>query len=160
MLHSKGNKLHPPRLRSDDAGQLGAEGRREGRSRADRIIGFDGQIEREALRPAKGRACGALQLEPTSGELVFGGIWLPVLGARACRGQVGARDAGGPTALEVHWQQHLLHRPGLLPGQDDGEHPVAGVHDGTKAMPWAYIGLVSEVGNWLSGGQKQRKQDP
>jgi hypothetical protein len=105
-LHSNGNLLHAPRSAKNDAGHLVADGWRGNGRRAPepkqtirvgawvafakvRIAGFDGQIELQALRPAKGRAGGALRLEPTSGELVFDGISLPVLGARANHGQAG-----------------------------------------------------------------------
>jgi ATP-binding cassette subfamily B protein RaxB len=94
--------------------------------------------------------------EPTSGEVLAGGVALSRIGARAWRDQVGVVMQDEPlfsgsiadnicffsAAPDRQWLQQCAR--------------VAAVHDEIEAMPMGYDTLIGDMGAALSGGQKQR----
>ncbi len=95
-------------------------------------------------------------LEPTSGQVLAGGVPLPRLGLRAWREQVGAVMQDEPlfsgtvadnicffdAEPDVSWLRQCAR--------------VAAVHDEIEALPMGFDTLIGELGTALSGGQKQR----
>jgi ATP-binding cassette, subfamily B, bacterial CvaB/MchF/RaxB len=95
-------------------------------------------------------------LEPTTGEVLMGGVSLRRLGASAHRERVGAvmqedQLFGGSVADNIAFfdpapDHERLERCARL----------AAIHDEIVAMPMGYSTLVGDMGTVLSGGQKQR----
>ncbi len=94
--------------------------------------------------------------EPSSGEVLAGGVALARIGARAWRDQVGVvmQDEplfGGSIADNISFFSATPDREWL---QQCAR--VAAVHDEIEAMPMGYDTLIGDMGAALSGGQKQR----
>ena len=95
-------------------------------------------------------------LPPTDGEILIDDVSISVLGARACREQIGA----------VMQDDHLLSGSiadniCFFDPEFDAERMIrctqlAGIHDEIMAMPMTYNSLIGDMGSSLSGGQKQR----
>jgi ATP-binding cassette, subfamily B, bacterial CvaB/MchF/RaxB len=94
--------------------------------------------------------------QPTSGEVLVGGVPLQRLGQRAWRDHVGVVMQDEPlfsgsiadnisffsAAPDLAWAEQCAR--------------VAAVHDEIMAMPMGYHTLIGDMGAALSGGQKQR----
>jgi ATP-binding cassette subfamily B protein RaxB len=95
-------------------------------------------------------------LEPTTGEVLIGGVSLQRLGMAAHRERVGAvmqedQLFGGSIADNIAFfdpepDHQRIERCARL----------AAIHDEIVAMPMGYSTLVGDMGTVLSGGQKQR----
>jgi len=95
-------------------------------------------------------------LEPSSGEVLVGGISLRRLGASAHRERVGAvmqedQLFGGSVADNIAFFDPAPDRERM-----ERCARLAAVHDEIAAMPMGYNTLVGDMGTVLSGGQKQR----
>ncbi len=95
-------------------------------------------------------------LEPTEGQILFGGIDIRKLGLARYRGLAGAvmqDDAlfAGSVADNI-----AFFDPETTPLRIEAAARLAQVHDEIAAMPMRYQTLVGDMGSSLSGGQKQR----
>lgn len=118
----------------------------------------------ESVAIVGGSGCGKSTLcklilgliQPTEGEIKFGGIPLAQVGIKSYRELVGSvmQDdvllAGSiqeniaffDSEIDLDWSKTCAQ--------------VASIHDEISAMPMGYQSLVGEMGSSLSGGQKQR----
>ncbi len=95
-------------------------------------------------------------LDPTEGEVLFGGMPVRQLGLRAYRDMVGTvmqDDAllAGSILENITFFDSQADR-----GRAEQCARLAAVHDEIVAMPMGYQSLIGEMGSSLSGGQKQR----
>ncbi|GAB2590990.1 peptidase domain-containing ABC transporter [Dyella jejuensis] len=95
-------------------------------------------------------------LEPTEGEVLYGGIDIRKLGLDTYRQWIGAvmQDdqlfAGAITDNISFFDQEAM------PAEVEAAARIAAIHDDIMAMPMGYQSLVGDMGSSLSGGQKQR----
>jgi len=94
--------------------------------------------------------------EPTSGEVLIGGVPLQRIGLRAWRDLVGVVMQDEPL-----FSGSVADNISFFSPQPDMEwvqqcSRVAAVHDEIEAMPMGYHTLIGDMGTALSGGQKQR----
>ena len=94
--------------------------------------------------------------EPSSGEILIGGVPLARLGLAAWRARVGAVMQDEPLFAGSIADNIAFFEP-----QPDLERVracarLAAVHEDIEAMPMGYHTLVGDLGLTLSGGQKQR----
>jgi ATP-binding cassette, subfamily B, bacterial CvaB/MchF/RaxB len=95
-------------------------------------------------------------LEPTEGEVLFGGIPVRQLGLRAVRRQIGT-----VMQEDVLLSGNILENIAFFDDQIDigrVEHccRIASIHEDIVRMPMGYQSLVGDMGSSLSGGQRQR----
>jgi ATP-binding cassette subfamily B protein RaxB len=95
-------------------------------------------------------------LEPTAGEIRFGGIDIRKLGPEAYRQAIGAvmqddRLFAGSMADNISFFD-----PQATPEKIAVAAQLAAIHEDIAAMPMGYQSLVGDMGSSLSGGQKQR----
>ena len=95
-------------------------------------------------------------IEPTSGQVLAGGVPLKRLGARAWREQVGAVMQDEPL-----FSGTVADNICFFASEPDAQwlrqcSRVASVHDEIEALPMGFDTLIGELGTALSGGQKQR----
>lgn len=95
-------------------------------------------------------------LEPSEGDVLFGGVPLRDLGLSTARAWVGAvmqDDAllAGSIADNIGFFDVDLDRARI-----EACAKLAGIHDDIEALAMGYDSLVGELGSTLSGGQKQR----
>jgi ATP-binding cassette subfamily B protein RaxB len=95
-------------------------------------------------------------LPPTEGEIRFGGIPIPALGARQYRDRIAAvlqddQLLAGSIAENIAFFDPLSDRTRI-----EACSRIAAIDDEIAAMPMGYETLVGDMGSSLSGGQKQR----
>lgn len=95
-------------------------------------------------------------LEPTSGDVLYGGIPVRQLGLKNYRRQLGAvmqEDVllSGSIAENISFYDPAVQRPLI-----EESARRASIHDDIVRMPMGYHTLLGEGGVGLSGGQKQR----
>ncbi|WP_225737372.1 peptidase domain-containing ABC transporter [Dyella acidiphila] len=95
-------------------------------------------------------------LEPTEGEVLFGGIDIRKLGLDTYRQWVAAvmqddQLFAGSIADNISFFDFATTPEGI-----EGAARMAAIHEDIMAMPMGYQSLVGEMGSSLSGGQKQR----
>jgi ATP-binding cassette subfamily B protein RaxB len=95
-------------------------------------------------------------LPPTEGEIRFGGIPIPALGARQYRDRIAAvlqddQLLAGSIAENIAFFDPLSDRTRI-----EACSRIAAIDEEIAAMPMGYETLVGDMGSSLSGGQKQR----
>jgi ATP-binding cassette subfamily B protein RaxB len=95
-------------------------------------------------------------LEPSEGEVLFGGVELRRLGLDTYRQWVGAvmqddRLFAGSVAENISFFE-----PAAAHARTEAAARLASIHDDIVAMPMAYRTLIGDMGSSLSGGQRQR----
>lgn len=95
-------------------------------------------------------------LEPTEGQVLYGGVPIQELGLANVRRQIGT-VMQDDTLLTGSLQDNIAFfdaQPQLERVQDCAR--LAQLHDDVMRMPMGYRTLVGDLGSGLSGGQKQR----
>ncbi|HET6632446.1 MAG TPA: peptidase domain-containing ABC transporter [Rhodanobacteraceae bacterium] len=95
-------------------------------------------------------------LEPTEGEVRFGGIDIRKLGSDAYRSQIGAVMQDDQLFAGSIADNISFFDPEATPARVEAAARLAAIHDDIAAMPMGYQSLVGDMGSSLSGGQKQR----
>ncbi len=95
-------------------------------------------------------------LQPTEGEVRFGGIDIRQLGLDAYRGWVGAVMQDDQLFAGSIGDNIAFFDPDATPARIEAAARLAAVHEDIAAMPMGYQSLVGDMGSSLSGGQKQR----
>ncbi len=95
-------------------------------------------------------------LEPTEGEVLFGGLDIKKLGLKAYRSMVAAVMQDDQLFAGSIADNISLFAPDATNGTIEEAGRAAGIHDEIAAMPMGYRSLVGDMGSTLSGGQKQR----
>ncbi len=95
-------------------------------------------------------------LEPTDGEVRFGGIDIRKLGLDTYRQWVGAVMQGDQLFAGSILENISFFDPEVTPVKVEAAARLAAIHEDVMAMPMAYQSLVGDMGSSLSGGQKQR----
>ena len=95
-------------------------------------------------------------LEPTEGEIRFGGIDIRKLGLARYRAQVGAVMQDDQLFAGFIADNISLFDPDATPHGVAAAAHLAGIHEEIAALPMGYQTLVGDMGSSLSGGQKQR----
>jgi ATP-binding cassette subfamily B protein RaxB len=114
------------------------------------ITGPSGAGKTTALKIALGL------LEPTEGEVLFGGLPIRQIGLRNYRRQVGT-VMQEDTLLSGSLADNIsLFDAQVDPAEVETCARLAGIHDDIVRMPMGYQSLVGDLGSGLSGGQKQR----
>lgn len=95
-------------------------------------------------------------LEPTEGEILYGGVPVKRLGLSAYRSQLSAvlQDdslMAGSLAENIAFISNSIDM-----AQVEACARMAAIHDEIAAMPMGYQTMVGDMGSTLSGGQKQR----
>ena len=95
-------------------------------------------------------------LEPSEGEVLFGGVELRRLGLDTYRQWVGAvmqddRLFAGSVAENISFFE-----PAAVHARTEAAARLASIHDDIVAMPMAYRTLIGDMDSSLSGGQRQR----
>lgn len=95
-------------------------------------------------------------LEPTEGEILYGGVPVQRLGLSAYRSQLSAvlQDdslMAGSLAENIAFISNSIDM-----AQVEACARMAAIHDEIAAMPMGYQTMVGDMGSTLSGGQKQR----
>ena len=95
-------------------------------------------------------------LEPTAGEIRFGGIDIRKLGLARYRTQVGAVMQDDQLFAGSIADNVSLFDPEATPQAVATAALLAGIHEEIAALPMGYQTLVGDMGSSLSGGQRQR----
>ncbi len=95
-------------------------------------------------------------LEPTEGEIRFGGIDIRKLGLARYRAQVGAVMQDDQLFAGSIADNVSLFDPEATPQAVAAAAHLAGIHEEIAALPMGYQTLVGDMGSSLSGGQRQR----
>ncbi|AND68650.1 ABC transporter [Dyella thiooxydans] len=95
-------------------------------------------------------------LEPTEGQVRFGGIDIRKLGVDVYRQWVGAVMQDDQLFAGSILDNISFFEPEVTSVKVEAAARLAAIHDDIMAMPMAYQSLVGDMGSSLSGGQKQR----
>lgn len=95
-------------------------------------------------------------LEPTEGQILYGGIDIRTLGLARYRSQVAAVMQDDQLFAGSIADNIALFDPDTTPLKVEAMARLAHIHDEIVAMPMGYQTLVGDMGSSLSGGQKQR----
>ncbi|EQD55889.1 ABC transporter-like domain protein, partial [mine drainage metagenome] len=95
-------------------------------------------------------------LEPTEGQILYGGIDLRALGLARYRSLVAAVMQDDPLFAGSLADNISLFDPDTTPLKVEAVARQAQIHNEIIAMPMGYQTLVGDMGSSLSGGQKQR----
>ena len=95
-------------------------------------------------------------LEPTEGEIRFGGIDIRKLGLARYRAQVGAVMQDDQLFAGSIADNISLFDPDATPQGVAAAAHLAGIREEIAALPMGYQTLVGDMGSSLSGGQRQR----
>ena len=95
-------------------------------------------------------------LDPTDGEIRFGGIDIRKLGLARYRAQVGAVMQDDQLFAGSIADNISLFDPEATPQGVAAAAHLAGIHDEIAVLPMGYQTLVGDMGSSLSGGQRQR----
>jgi ATP-binding cassette subfamily B protein RaxB len=95
-------------------------------------------------------------LEPSAGEVQFGGQPLRRLGRANARSMVGTVMQEDTLFTGSIADNISFFDPAPEPGRVEHAARLAAVHDEIEAMPMGYGSLVGDIGTGLSGGQRQR----
>jgi ATP-binding cassette subfamily B protein RaxB len=95
-------------------------------------------------------------LEPTEGEVCFGGIDVRKLGVDTYRQWIGAVMQDDQLFAGSVADNIGFFDPDITSSKVEAAARLAAVHDDVAAMPMGYQSLVGDMGSSLSGGQKQR----
>lgn len=95
-------------------------------------------------------------LQPTEGEVRFGGIDIRKLGLNTYRQWVGAVMQDDQLFAGSIADNISFFNPAAAPARVEVAARLAAIHDDISAMPMGYQSLVGDMGSSLSGGQKQR----
>lgn len=95
-------------------------------------------------------------LQPTAGEVRFGGADIRKLGLDTYRQWIGAVMQDDQLFAGSIGDNISFFDAGAMPARIEAAARLAAVHDDIAAMPMAYQSLVGDMGSSLSGGQKQR----
>jgi ATP-binding cassette subfamily B protein RaxB len=95
-------------------------------------------------------------LEPTEGEVLFGGIDIRKLGLDTYRQWVGAVMQDDQLFAGSIADNIAFFDPHVEMDRVVGAAQLAAIHDDISAMPMGYQALVGDMGSSLSGRQKQR----
>lgn len=95
-------------------------------------------------------------LEPTEGEVHFGGVDIRKLGPDTYRRQIGAVMQDDQLFAGSIADNISFFDPQATHTQIEAAARLAAIHDDIAAMPMGYQSLVGDMGSSLSGGQKQR----
>lgn len=95
-------------------------------------------------------------LEPTEGQVLFGGTDIRKLGLDTYRQWVGAVMQDDQLFAGSILDNISFFDPDVTAEQVEVAARMAAIHDDILAMPMGYQSLVGDMGSSLSGGQKQR----
>ncbi|CAM5444945.1 peptidase domain-containing ABC transporter [Rhodanobacter lindaniclasticus] len=95
-------------------------------------------------------------LQPTEGEVRFGGIDIRKLGLDTYRQWTGAVMQDDQLFAGSIADNISFFDPDATPVRVEAAARLAAIHDDIAAMPMGYQSLVGDMGSSLSGGQKQR----
>jgi ATP-binding cassette subfamily B protein RaxB len=95
-------------------------------------------------------------LEPTEGEVLFGGVPIQKLGYQYYRDMIGAVMQDDQLFAGSIADNIALGEPELVPDRIVAAADLAAIHEDISAMPMGYQSLIGDMGSSLSGGQKQR----
>lgn len=95
-------------------------------------------------------------LEPTEGEIRFGGIDIRKLGSEAYRRSIGAVMQDDQLFAGSMADNISFFDPQATTVKIQAAARLAAIHDDIAATPMGYQSLVGDMGSSLSGGQKQR----
>ncbi|HUW54620.1 MAG TPA: peptidase domain-containing ABC transporter [Rhodanobacter sp.] len=95
-------------------------------------------------------------LQPTAGEVRFGGIDIRKLGLETYRQWIGAVMQDDQLFAGSIADNISFFDPETTPVKVEAAARLAAIHDDIMAMPMAYQSLVGDMGSSLSGGQRQR----
>ena len=95
-------------------------------------------------------------LEPTSGEVRFGGIDIRKIGLDSYRQWIGAVMQDDQLFAGSIADNISFFDTDATPIKVETAARLAAIHDDIAAMPMGYQSLVGDMGSSLSGGQKQR----
>ncbi|RUL78204.1 peptidase domain-containing ABC transporter [Dyella choica] len=95
-------------------------------------------------------------LQPTHGEVRFGGVDIRKLGLDTYRQWVGAVMQDDQLFAGSIEDNISFFDPEATPAKVGCAARTAAIHDDIMAMPMGYQSLVGDMGSTLSGGQKQR----
>ena len=95
-------------------------------------------------------------LEPTEGQVLFGGIDIRKLGLARYRSLVAAVMQDDQLFAGSIADNIALFDSDASPLKVEAAARLAHIHDEIAAMPMGYQSLVGDMGSSLSGGQKQR----
>lgn len=95
-------------------------------------------------------------LEPTVGEIRFGGVDIRRIGLARYRGMIAAVMQDDQLFAGSIADNIALFDPEATPQSVEEAARLAQIHDEIGAMPMGYQTLVGDMGSSLSGGQRQR----
>ncbi|MHB1056828.1 MAG: peptidase domain-containing ABC transporter [Rhodanobacter sp.] len=95
-------------------------------------------------------------LEPTEGEVRFGGIDIRKIGLSSYRCWIGAVMQDDQLFAGSITDNISFFDADAVPIRVEAAARLAAIHDDIMAMPMGYQSLVGDMGSSLSGGQKQR----
>ncbi|MFA6229590.1 MAG: peptidase domain-containing ABC transporter [Rhodanobacter sp.] len=95
-------------------------------------------------------------LQPTEGEVRFGGIDIRKLGLDNYRQWVGAVMQDDQLFAGSVADNISFFNSSAAPGKVEAAAMMTAIHNDIVAMPMAYQSLIGDMGSSLSGGQKQR----
>ena len=95
-------------------------------------------------------------LEPTEGEVLFGGVPIRKIGVKRFRSMVGAVMQDDQLFAGSLADNISFFEVGQSDERVEAAARMAAVHDEIARMPMGYHTLVGDMGSSLSGGQKQR----
>ena len=95
-------------------------------------------------------------LQPTEGEVRFGGVDIRKLGLDTYRQWIGAVMQDDQLFAGTIADNISFFDPGAMAVRIETAARLAAIHDDIEAMSMAYQSLVGDMGSSLSGGQKQR----
>lgn len=95
-------------------------------------------------------------LEPTEGQILFGGVDIRTLGLARYRGLVGAVMQNDSLFAGSIAENIAFFDPEADQTRIEAAARQACIHDTIASMPMGYQSLVGDMGSTLSGGQKQR----
>lgn len=95
-------------------------------------------------------------LDPTEGEVLFGGIPIGKLGHDNYRALIGAVMQGDQLFAGSIADNISFFEPHATPQKIVAAASMAAIHEELVTMPMGYETLVGDMGSTLSGGQKQR----
>jgi ATP-binding cassette subfamily B protein RaxB len=95
-------------------------------------------------------------LQPSEGEVRFGGIDIRKLGLDNYRQWIGAVMQEDQLFAGSVADNISFFDPGPTSARVEAAARLAAIHDDISAMPMGYQSLVGDMGSSLSGGQKQR----
>lgn len=95
-------------------------------------------------------------LQPTEGEIRFGGIDIRKLGPDTYRRHIGAVMQDDQLFAGSIADNISFFDPQVTHAKVEAAARLASIHDDIASMPMGYQSLVGDMGSSLSGGQKQR----